>query len=191
MWLERRYGAEVIWLPYDLHPEYPPEGIPRERLEDRYGKGFSEHVRRAIEGAGFDHRPPPRVPRSIRSLELAELARDEGRYEEVHARLFRAYWSEGRDIGDTEVLTAVAADAGLDPDKAGEVLEQGAFAERVGDSTEAAHRIGVNALPAWLVDGKHLILGAQPHRVFADVLEQLGHARLEGTDADDSGPTAL
>lgn len=174
----------MIWLPFDLHPEYPPEGIPREQLEARYGEGFSEHVRRMIEGVGFDHRPPPRVPRSLGSLQLAELARDEGRHEAVHAGLFAAYWSQGRDIGDLDVLVAVAAGAGLDPDKAREVLEQGAFADRVRESTEAAHRVGVDAVPAWLIDRSQLILGAQPHQVFAEVLEQLGHAPLEGSESE-------
>lgn len=183
----------MIWLPFDLHPEYPPEGIPRERLEARYGEGFSEHVRRMIEAAGFAHRPPPRVPRSLRSLQLAELARDEGRDGEVHTALFAAYWSEGRDIGDTEVLAAVAAGTGLDPDKAREVLEQGAFADRIQESTEAAHRIGVDAVPAWLIDRTQLVLGAQPHQIFADVLEELGHAPLEGgQDREDRlGPPGL
>ncbi|MDP9019917.1 MAG: hypothetical protein M3N25_03790, partial [Actinomycetota bacterium] len=77
----------MIWLPFDLHPEYPPEGIPRARLEARYGEGFSDHVARTIEAAGFDHRPPPRVPRSLRSLQLAELARDEGRHQAAHTPL--------------------------------------------------------------------------------------------------------
>ena len=181
----------MIWLPFDLHPEYPPEGIPRERLEARYGEGFSEHVARTIVAVGFDHRPPPRVPRSLRSLELAELARDEGRYEAVHTRLFDAYWSQGRDIGDTEVLAAVATEAGLDSEKAREVLEHGAYADRIRESTEAAHRVGVDALPAWLVDRAQLILGAQPHQVFAEVLEQLGHAPPETGEEDRLGPAGL
>ncbi|MDP8986760.1 MAG: DsbA family protein [Actinomycetota bacterium] len=181
----------MIWLPFDLHPEYPPEGIPRARLEARYGEGFSDHVARTIEAAGFDHRPPPRVPRSLRSLQLAELARDEGRHQAAHTRLFAAYWSQGRDIGDVDVLAAVAADAGLDPDKARAVLEQGAFADRVRESTEAAHRVGVDAVPAWLVDRTHLVLGAQPHRVFAEVLEQLGHVPQDGDDEDGLGPAAM
>ena len=181
----------MIWLPYDLHPEYPPEGIPREQLEARYGDGFSEHVCKMIEGAGFDHRPPPRVPRSLRSLELAEWARDEGRHDALHTGLFAAYWSQGRDIGDLDVLVAVAADAGLDPDKAREVLEQGVYAERVRESTEAAHRVGVDAVPAWLIDRSQLVLGAQPHEVFAEVLDQLGHAPLEGAEEDRLGPPGL
>ncbi|HEX2064587.1 MAG TPA: hypothetical protein VHE80_09225, partial [Acidimicrobiales bacterium] len=77
-WLERRYGAEVQWLPFDLHPEYPPGGVPRTRLEQRYGKGFLDHVREMIEAAGFEHAPPAHVPRSLASLQLAEVAREEG-----------------------------------------------------------------------------------------------------------------
>jgi predicted DsbA family dithiol-disulfide isomerase len=181
----------MIWLPYDLHPEYPPEGIPRERLEARYGEGFLEHVRQMIEDAGFVHRPPSTVPRSLGSLELAEMARDEGCDEEVHRRLFAAYWSEGRDIGDRDVLVGVAADAGLEPDKARAVFEQGPFADRVRESTQAARRVGVDAVPAWLIDRSQLVLGAQPHQVFAEVLEELGYTPLEGAEEDRLGPPGL
>ncbi len=88
-WLERRYGAEVQWLPFDLHPEYPPGGVSRTRLEQRYGKGFLDHVRQMVEAAGLEHAPPPHVPRSLASLQLAEVAREAGAHEQVHSRLFR------------------------------------------------------------------------------------------------------
>ena len=65
-------------MPFDLHPEYPPEGISRHDLERRYGPEFTDRVRSMIEEAGFVYTPPPVVPNSTRSLELAELARERG-----------------------------------------------------------------------------------------------------------------
>lgn len=106
---------------------------------------------------------------------MAELARAEGRYTEIHQALFAAYWSEGRDIGDLDVLVDIAAAAGLDADKAREVLECGAYADDVCESTITAHRLGVTGVPAWVVDDKLLIPGAQPHEVFDQVLAQMGH----------------
>lgn len=178
----RRYGAELVWLPFDLHPEYPPEGVPRAILERHYGQGFLDHVRTIVESAGLEHSPPAMIPRSALSLELAELARDEGRYDEVHRQLFLAYWSEGRDIGNVEVLAAIAADAGVDADTAREVLEARTFAERVREATAAAQRLGVDGVPAWLIDRKALVLGAQPHDVFASALEELGYSSPESND---------
>ncbi len=174
----RRYGAEVIWLPFDLHPEYPPHGVPRKTLEGRYGRGHLDRVAKMVEDAGFRHSPPPTAPRSLKALQLGELARDQGRHGDVHQRLFTAYWSEGRDIGDPDVLRAVAAEAGLDTETARAALDSEELADRVRQSSEAAHRVGVNAVPAWLFDKELLVLGAQPHHIFDNVMAKLGHEPL-------------
>jgi predicted DsbA family dithiol-disulfide isomerase len=175
----RRYGAEVTWLPFDLHPEYPPHGVPRKTLEGRYGRGFLDHVAKMIEDAGFRHSPPPTAPRSLKALQLGELARDEGLHGEVHHRLFTAYWSEGRDIGDLDVLTAVATDAGLDPEATRAALGSDEAVERVRHASETAQKVGVDAVPAWLFDKQLLVLGAQPHEILENVMAKLGHEPLD------------
>ena len=70
-WLEREHGATVEWLPFDLHPEYPPEGIPREELRRRYPEDVHERTRQMVEAAGLTYNPPPDVvPNSRQALEL-------------------------------------------------------------------------------------------------------------------------
>ena len=184
----RRYGAEVIWLPFDLHPEYPPHGVPRKTLEGRYGRGHLDRVAKMVEDAGFRHSPPPTAPRSLKALQLGELARDAGRYDEVHHRLFTAYWSDGRDIGDLDVLAAVATEAGLDPEPTRAALESDEVLDRVRQASAAAHEVGVNAVPAWLFDKQLLVLGAQPHEVLDNVMAKLGHQALDpGAPEGDGG----
>jgi predicted DsbA family dithiol-disulfide isomerase len=173
----------VDWHPFDLHPEYPPEGVTRASLAQRYGPGLEDRTRQLVEGAGFEYNPSSRVPRSLRARELGELARAEGRHADVHHRVFRAYWSEARDIGDLDVLTGIAAAAGLDPDKARAVLEADTYADQVRESTTAAQRVGVTGVPAWVIDDRVLVPGAQPHEIFDQVLAQLGYAPSEGQRA--------
>jgi predicted DsbA family dithiol-disulfide isomerase len=173
--LERRYGAEVEWVPFDLHPEYPPEGIPRANLERRYGEDFSDHVRQMIEDAGFKYDPPPVIPRSMRSLELAELARDEGRFRQLHQALFEAYWSRGLDIGIIDTLLEIAAEAGLDRDNAHEALADGRYRERIASTTQVAYELGLGGVPAWLIDDRLVVSGAQPHEMFGKAMSQLGY----------------
>jgi predicted DsbA family dithiol-disulfide isomerase len=183
-WLEREHGAAVEWLPFDLHPEYPDEGIPREELHRRYPEDVHERTRQMVEAAGLPYNPPPDVvPRSRLALELTELARDRGLHEAVHTRLMHAYWSEGRNIGERETLLDLGAEAGLDRDEAAEALDKATYGDRVDASTSEAQRNGINAIPAFVLDGRLLLLGAQPHEIFERALRQVstdGESSKEG-----------
>jgi predicted DsbA family dithiol-disulfide isomerase len=173
-WLEREHSAQVDWLPFDLHPEYPLEGIPREELHRRYPEDVHERTRRIVEAAGLAYNPPPeRVPNSRKALEVTELARDRGLHELVHTRLMHAYWEEGEDIGAEEVLLRLVGEAGLDTEEAAAALADRRYADRVDSSTYAAQRQGVNGIPAFVLGERLLILGAQPHETFERALEQL------------------
>jgi predicted DsbA family dithiol-disulfide isomerase len=165
-WLVRQVGATVEWFPYDLHPEYPPEGIPRAQLVARYGDHFNRIVQQSAADSGLPFNPhPERVPNSRRALELSEWARAQGgdAHERLHERLMDAYWADGRDIGSWEVLRESAADAGLDPDAGQLAVESGEWAEAVDASTGWAQRHGIMAVPAFVIGGRVLVSGAVPH----------------------------
>jgi predicted DsbA family dithiol-disulfide isomerase len=178
-WLEQDFGARVDWLPFDLHPEYPPEGIPRDELQRRYPEDVHERTRQMVEASGLTYNPPPDVvPNSRKALELTELARDRGLHEEVHLRLMRAYWEEGRNIGDEEILLRLVSEAGLDRGEAEAALKDRRYEARVDASTLQANQHGINAIPAFVLGSRLLLLGAQPHEVFTSALEQLESENL-------------
>jgi predicted DsbA family dithiol-disulfide isomerase len=173
-WLERRFGVEVVWLPFDLHPEYPPEGIPRAQLEARYGARVHEGVRALFAERGLEYAPHPDVvPRSLAALRLTELARELGLHAAAHDRIMDAYWAESRDIGDADVLRELGADAGLPADEVEDVLAGERYRDVVEASTRQAVSIGANAVPAFLLERRLLVLGAQPETVFERAFEQL------------------
>lgn len=175
-WLEREHGASVDVLPFDLHPEYPPGGVPRSALEERYGPEIHERTRRAVEAAGLEYGPPERIPRSRKALALAELARDRGLHDALHERLLHAYWSQARDIGDDDVLVELATESGLDAEEARAALADEGYLGRVAGSTRAAQEHGVNAVPAFVLGDRLLVLGAQPHETFEQALAALERA---------------
>jgi predicted DsbA family dithiol-disulfide isomerase len=180
----RRFGAEVTWLPFDLHPEYPAEGIPREQLHARYGSSFHDRLRERFSREGLAYNPPPGVvPNTMRALRVTELARERGLHPGVHDRLMDAYWAEGRNIGDPAELRALATEAGLDGGEVDEVLAGEAYRDRVLGSTSQAVSIGVTGVPGFLLDRRLLILGAQPRDVFERAYEQLAT-----TSAEQPGP---
>lgn len=182
MWLERQFGAAIEWLPFDLHPEYPEDGIPRSELHARYGESFQRDVQAMIEDSGYRYNPPPDVvPNSRKALEVTELARERGLHERVHTRLMDAYWSEAADIGDEEVLLDLVAESGLDRSEAAESLADRRYADPVSSSTQEAHAHGINSIPAFVLDNRLLVLGAQPHELFEQAFAKL----TELADTDD------
>src|SRR3954447_12403915 len=90
-WLAERYDAQIRWHPFDLHPEYPPDGIPREVLDARYGEDMRRAVREMIEGAGLPLAElPRRVPNSRRAQRVAISAGE--RFGELYRRYVDAYF---------------------------------------------------------------------------------------------------
>ena len=127
-----------------------------------------------FEANGLVYNPHPEiVPNTMKALRVTELARDEGVHRAVHDRLMVAYWEEGRNIGDADQLRAIVVEAGLDPAKVDDVLAGDAFADRVQASTAEAQSIGITGIPAFALDGRLLILGAQPREVFEQAFDQL------------------
>jgi predicted DsbA family dithiol-disulfide isomerase len=130
-------------------------------------------MRASFARAGLEYAPPPDVvPNTRLALRLTELARDRGLHEPLHDRLMDAYWSESRNIGDADVLRGLAAEVGLDG-ALDELIGNDTYLDRVAASTEQAHSIGINGIPAFLLDERLLVLGAQPREVFEQAFEQL------------------
>ena len=143
----------------------------------RYGSEFSDRLSQMFTAAGLPHATElEKVPNSRRALILGELARARGTYEALHPRLFDAYWVRGLDLGDDEVLRSEGVAAGLDEASIETALADPRYQEQVAQSTQAVMEIGAGGVPAWLVDRRLLIPGAQPHEVFDQALERLGHA---------------
>ncbi len=118
-----------------------------------------------------------KVPNSRRSLMLAELARERGAFDAVHRRIFDAYWARGRDIGDKQVLIEEGSAAGLDESDIVDALRDERYLAGIEEQTRAALELGAGGVPAWVIDQRVLVPGAQPHEVFAQVLERLGHGQ--------------
>src|SRR5687768_7261759 len=135
---------------------------------------MTDRVRAFFAERGLDYNPHPDVvPNSLRALRLTELAREHGLHAAAHDRLMDAYWAEARDIGAPEVLRELAAEIGLPAAEVDDVLAGDRFLEVVRDSTRRAVSIGANAVPAFLLDHRLLVLGAQPEAVFEQALAQL------------------
>jgi len=173
MWLERQFGAQITWLPFQLHPEYPPDGLPRAELEARYGPASRDRIRSWFEEEGLVYAPPPTVVSNTRlALELGEGAREEGLHRVYHDRVMDAYWAEGRDLSLRPVLEELALEVGMSGDGVARALDDRAWAPVVDASTARAQSVGVTGVPAFVFDWRVLVVGAQPREVLAQALAQ-------------------
>jgi predicted DsbA family dithiol-disulfide isomerase len=146
-------------------------------MDRRYGGSWADSLAGMFEREGlpFD-REIQRVPRSFDALRVAELARARGLHAPLHRRLMDAFWVRGRNLGDPEVLREEAGAAGLVEDEVREVLEGDRYADLVTASTQGALDAGATGVPAFAVDDRILIPGAQPEEVFERVLARLGYS---------------
>jgi predicted DsbA family dithiol-disulfide isomerase len=140
----------------------------------RYGDAGIDRVRRLFDASGLAYNPHPViVPNTHRALRVTELARERDLHRAVHDRLMDAYWAEGRNIGDPEELSELALGAGLEAEEVDSVLAGDQYADRVRASTAEAHAVGITGVPAFVLDSRMLVLGAQPREVFEQAFARL------------------
>ncbi|HEX2040767.1 MAG TPA: DsbA family protein [Acidimicrobiales bacterium] len=160
--LLRSLGVTVTVLPYELHPEVPAGGVPTTR---RYAAVATE-----CEAVGMPFRPPTVLPNTRRALSTAEWVRRcrPESFDALHDALFTAYFVDGLDIGDPDVLASLA-DTDVD-------VEQGSH--WVEESMARAREADVYATPAWQFDTGAVIAGVQPRRSFARVAARGGGEKV-------------
>jgi len=146
-------------------------------MNRRYGGSWAERLATMFERESlpFD-RDIQRVPRSFDALRVAELAREHGKHAALHGRLMDAFWAHGRNLGDHEVLVEECGAVGLPEDEVRDVLAGDRYAELVTLSTQGALEAGASGVPAFAIDSRILIPGAQPEEVFEQVFERLGYS---------------
>ncbi len=108
--------------------------------------------------------------------ELGKWAEEQGRGAQFHRAAFRAYFADGENIGDSEVLAAVARSVGLSDRKARAVIKSRAYKQAVDDDWERSHRSGITAVPTFQL-GEDRLVGAQPFAVLEKFLADHGTPR--------------
>lgn len=176
-------SVEVFWQPYQLNPDYPPEGVDHQKaLAEKLGG--AENVARIHDNlaalgraVGIDYRfEAIRIgPNTLDAHRLIHWAGIEGSelQDRVVTALFRANFEEGRNIGDRAVLSDIAKSCGMDAKVIDTLLASDADRKTVLDEMEAARGMGVNGVPFFIIDGKYGISGAQTPDVLANALRQI------------------
>jgi len=167
-------SVEIRWLPFQLNPSMPAEGMPRAEYRARkFGslersRELDARVRKEGESEGialaFD--AIERTPNTVAAHALVGLAQEQGRADAVVDALFRAYFEEGKDIGDAAVLAGVAERCQVSG-----WPRQEAVTEVVALDNQM-RELGISAVPTFILGRKFAVSGAHPSATLAEAIKE-------------------
>ncbi|HET6435673.1 MAG TPA: DsbA family oxidoreductase [Xanthomonadaceae bacterium] len=178
--------AEIHVQPFELNPQLPAEGEDAVgHLERKYGLSAEQAAanqaaivqRGAALGFTFDMARRTRIYNTFDAHRLLHWAELEGRQRDLKHALLRAYFSEGRDVADHATLAEIAAGVGLPAERAREILASNEYADEVRALEQFFQQLGIQAVPAIIIERKHLISGGQPVEVFERALREIAAAK--------------
>jgi predicted DsbA family dithiol-disulfide isomerase len=179
--------VSLSWRAFQLNPEMPPGGMPREAyLAAKFGNAANASrlyatvaEAGAAEGIRFAFDRIRRTPNTRDAHRLIRYAGRNGAAGPLVEALFVAYFSDGRDLGDRDTLAGIASATGLDRTAVAQYLESGAGEQEMLAEDRAARRLGINAVPCFIVDGGYAISGAQEPEFFFPLFDLVQNAAAQ------------
>lgn len=180
--LREEVRAEIHFQPFELNPNMPPEGENIfAHVQKKYGATAerSAAARQAIKDRGqelgfiFNYGPESRIWNTFDAHRLLHWAAEEGKQLELKQALFKSTFTDQRPSNDPAALAEAAAEAGLDPAKARDILASNAYAEEVRAHERLWLSRGIHAVPSVIINGRWLIQGGQPPQVFEQALRTI------------------
>jgi len=180
-----RDEVEVVYRSFELDPSYPKDQHETtfEMLSKKYG--MSEADARAAEsriaglaaaeGLGFE--PVRPVGNTFDIHRVLQLGLAKGVQAELIRAVDQAYFAQGREVFDPDVITGIAAEAGLDADLTEDVIDGDAYAEQVRDDELQARQLGITGVPFFVFDLALGVSGAQSTEILASALQQAWERR--------------
>lgn len=179
---------QVQWHPFQLNPDMPKEGVGHvDYLAAKFGSRekaiqamlqVAEHAKKA--GAEIDMEKVTRLPNTLEAHRLIHWAGIEGRQTAMVARLFKAHWREGADIGEAATLARLAGEVGMDAAAVARLLATDADADDIRARDMDARQKGVTAVPTFLIAQQYVVSGAQPVEMWQQVIDELAEKIAQG-----------
>jgi predicted DsbA family dithiol-disulfide isomerase len=169
--LEEHDDVTPQWHAFELHPAGAPPISPERQGRIVAGRPLLQRCAR--EQYNLQMNPGPIGTTSRPALVLEKYAQTQGKGAAFHVAAMRAYWEQGKDIGDTVVLRAVAEEVGLTTKDFEQILASEGFNDQVHADGEMARVYGLTAVPALIFADRYLVVGAQAYQVLKQVVERV------------------
>jgi predicted DsbA family dithiol-disulfide isomerase len=180
-------NRKVTWRPFQLNPTMPLVGMDRTTyLKAKFGslEAFGRMEEQLL-AAGAGERIPfafekiERTPNTFAAHRLVWYAAQHGKQDAVVETLFRAYFLEGKDVGELKTLTHVAAEAGLDRTETDAFLASDKGVGEVTEEEAVGRRLGIRGVPYFVLNGRVSIAGAQTPDIFVSAIRQIEETVIE------------
>jgi predicted DsbA family dithiol-disulfide isomerase len=184
--LRENFEIEIRWRAFPLHPETPEEGVTLEELFAGRNMDIPSAMARLKKVAKELDLPWGERKKSYNSRlaqELGKWAEAKGKGDEYHDAVFRAYFVDGKNIANPDVLLGLVKAMGLPENEAGEALQMRAFKESVDSDWILVDKLGITSVPTFVVDGG-AVAGAQPYEVLEQFLLDKGVKRKRASRTD-------
>ncbi|WP_420002778.1 DsbA family oxidoreductase [Arenibacterium sp. LLYu02] len=180
----------IEWHPFQLNPDMPSEGADRRAyLEAKFGgkdnavRAYAQVSKHAEEaGVTINFEAMHRTPNTVNAHRLIHWAGLEGKQSPVVDALFKAYFVEGKDIGDTATLCDLAESAGMERAVVEKLLNGANDLEDIQARDAHSRKMGVNSVPTFILANQHVVSGAQPPELWKQVIADI-RAQLSEVDA--------
>lgn len=174
--------VEVEWKSFQLDPDLPEEGLsesvstylakrkgmPKEQID-----GMLEHLKNVGQEVGIDFKQDISIPvNTLKAHRLSHFAQAQGKGNEIEEALFKAHFTEGKNVGNDDVLLSIIEEIGLDKEQAKQFLATNDMLNDVQADIEEANALGISGVPFFVIDRKYGVSGAQPSDVFVDAITQ-------------------
>ena len=171
--MKQEFELDVDWRGFQIHPDWPASGIPAEQV---YGKMNPETRKSAWERIstmateiGLTMQPPSTLTNSYNALAATEYAIASNKGEEFEECVYRAYFEDGSNIGDVEVLKTLGSEVGLDAAQIVAAVESPQVQLRLKNNAMIAHQHGVSGVPTFFI-GNYPLVGAQSEDAMRKIL---------------------
>ena len=172
-------APQVRWLPFQLNPTMPPEGMSRaDYLQRKFGSADGGGIYERVsaegikEGLAFDFKAITRQPNTLKAHALVAAAFALGVQPQVKEELMKAYFCEGADLTQNADLQRIAQRAGMPAEAAHAILQDTALTQEIAAQDEELRRIGISGVPFFILNKSIGVSGAQPPEALLAAMEQ-------------------
>ena len=174
--------ASVRLLPFQLSPNIPREGIDRkEHMISIFGEAKAESIANNESGIGLDddlvirYVEGSKSPNTLSTHVVSHYALTQGKQSDFAEKVFEAYFAQGENIGDHQVLLQLAEESGLAVDDLAEALASGQGEAELQQQISQLKAKGVTGVPFFIINDKYGFSGAQPVAAFINAFQNISN----------------